>query len=741
MKPLFIWLLAAISLYAQTPVTGPLTNSELRSSPVNVRATFPFPPHIVIDNYAQFPSSSSGLTDTQLRATPVPVSGSLTVGGTITISNASIAVTQGGSWATSVTNFPATQAVTGTFWQATQPVSIASMPITPVTGTFWQATQPVSGVFFQATQPVSIASMPTTPVTGTFFQSTQPVSIASMPSTPVTGTFFQATQPVSIASNTPDVTDRVGRLLGHVTVDNSSFAVTGTFFQATQPVSIASMPSTPVTGTFFQATQPVSLASVPSHAVTNAGTFATQATLAAETTKVIGTVNISAGQTIAATGTFWQSTQPVSIASMPSTPVTGTFWQSTQPVSLSIVPLPTGASTLAEQQTQTTSLQLIDDAVYADDAARSKSLLLAGVLDDVSTVAITENNAGYLRMSSRRALLVEGVASGTAFPVTGTFWQVTQPVSGTFFQSTQPVSLTTLPALTASSAVIGHVIADTGSTTAVTGTVTANATLSAETTKVIGTVNVAAAQTIATTNAGTFAVQAAQSGTYTVQPGNTANTTAWKVDNTAAIALNTGTRSATTQRVTIATDDTVALTANQSMNVSQINGVAPLMGNGITGTGSPRVTIASDNTPFSIKETDQTAVTNSPIGNVSLGTSLGKTNVLKTGVLVTTATTADQVILTYTVTAGKTLYVLCYDLSMSLTVAAVTPVSGNVSLESPAATKLDTNRLASVGGMTMMAQQYSEPIPIAAGTVIRFVCTPTIVTSTTWAVSFAGYEK
>ena len=35
-------------------------------------------------------------------------------------------------------------AVTGTFWQATQPVSIASMPSTPVTGTFWQATQPVS---------------------------------------------------------------------------------------------------------------------------------------------------------------------------------------------------------------------------------------------------------------------------------------------------------------------------------------------------------------------------------------------------------------------------------------------------------------------------------------------------------------------------------------------------------------------------------------------------------------------
>lgn len=38
-----------------------------------------------------------------------------------------------------------------------------------------------------------------------------------------------------------------------------------------------------VTGTFWQATQPVSLASVPSHAVTNAGTFAVQATLQAGT--------------------------------------------------------------------------------------------------------------------------------------------------------------------------------------------------------------------------------------------------------------------------------------------------------------------------------------------------------------------------------------------------------------------------------------------------------------------------
>jgi hypothetical protein len=40
---------------------------------------------------------------------------------------------------------------------------------------------------------------------------------------------------------------------------------------------------------------------VGSHAVTNAGTFAVQATLAAETTKVIGTVNVAAAQSIAVT--------------------------------------------------------------------------------------------------------------------------------------------------------------------------------------------------------------------------------------------------------------------------------------------------------------------------------------------------------------------------------------------------------------------------------------------------------
>ena len=60
------------------------------------------------------------LTDTELRATPVPVSG------TVAVTNAGITTIAG--------------AVAGTEMQ----VDVLTMPTTAVTGTFWQATQPVS---------------------------------------------------------------------------------------------------------------------------------------------------------------------------------------------------------------------------------------------------------------------------------------------------------------------------------------------------------------------------------------------------------------------------------------------------------------------------------------------------------------------------------------------------------------------------------------------------------------------
>jgi hypothetical protein len=192
------------------------------------------------------------LTDTQLRATAVPVS--------------------------------------GTFWQATQPVS------GPLTDTELRATAvPVSGTFFQATQPISgtVSVSGSVSVTGTFFQATQPVS-GTVTANAGTGTFAMsavslplpsgaatsAKQPALGTAGTAsaDVLSVQGiASMTALKVDGSAVtqpvsgtvAVTGTFWQATQPVS----------GTFWQATQPVSAASLP--LPSGAATSAKQDTLAA----------------------------------------------------------------------------------------------------------------------------------------------------------------------------------------------------------------------------------------------------------------------------------------------------------------------------------------------------------------------------------------------------------------------------------------------------------------------------
>lgn len=81
----------------------------------------------------------------------------------------------------------------GPYWQSVQPISIASMPTTPVTGNFWQMVQPVSGTFWQSVQPIS----------GTVnvgnFPFIQPVSIATMPSTPITGSVSVSNFPAAVA--------------------------------------------------------------------------------------------------------------------------------------------------------------------------------------------------------------------------------------------------------------------------------------------------------------------------------------------------------------------------------------------------------------------------------------------------------------------------------------------------------------------------------------------------------------
>lgn len=91
-----------------------------------------------------------------------------------------------------------------------------------------------------------------------------------------------------------------------------------------------------------------------------------------------------------------------------------------------------------------------------------------------------------------------------------------------------------------------------------------------------------------------------------------------------------------------------ALAANQSVNVSQINGVTPLMGNGATGTGSHRVTLSNDNTiPTGWPTAANQTIVNTWAGGVlgamaNYGTSPGAVLVPGVNAFVTNANTNGQ---------------------------------------------------------------------------------------------------
>lgn len=212
----------------------------------------------------------------------------------------------------------------------------------------------------------------------------------------------------------------------------------------------------------------------------------------------------------------------------------------TQPISAASLPLPTGASTSANQSTEITSLQLIDDTVNGLNTAFSKALAIGAQLDDTSTTAATEDNVAPLRMTAQRALHTN--LRNNAGTEVGT--------SGAPLR-TDPTGTTPQPA--------------------------------------------------------------SQSGTWTVQPGNTANTTAWKVDG-----------SAVTQPVSAASlplPAGAATSANQATiitNLGTIDAGIPAALGQTTQSASMPVTIASDQTTIPVKATIKSG---GVFGNLSVGTS------------------------------------------------------------------------------------------------------------------------
>jgi len=120
--------------------------------------------------------------------------------------------------------------------------------------------------------------------------------------------------------------------------------------------------------------------------------------------------------------------------------------------------LPTGASTLAEQQTQTTALQLLDDAVYVDDADwtndTSKHLLVGGVYQSTPHT-VTDGDVSPALMDANGRLIVAATDNGGTLSVDDGGGAITVDgtvgVSGTVTVdgsgSTQPVSNAGLTAL------------------------------------------------------------------------------------------------------------------------------------------------------------------------------------------------------------------------------------------------------------------------------------------------------
>lgn len=357
-----------------------------------VSATNPLPVTGVI--------ATGGLTDAQLRATPVPVSAAslplptgaateATLSDIETDVDAILSTQTDGTQVTAVNNFPAVQPVSGT-------VAVSNFPATqPVSGTV-TANQGTGGVSAwkvdgsAVTQPVSAAALPLPAGASTSAnQATGNASLASIDTKltaplsvtgPLTDTQLRASAvPVSAASLPLPSGASTSALQ---TTGNTSLASIDS--KLTSPITVTG----PLTDAQLRATAvPVSAASLP--LPTGAATEATLATRLADAT-FTARIN-TLGQKTSANSTpvviaSDQSAVPisgsVSVSNFPATqPVSGTVtanqgtggasaWKVdgsavTQPISAASLPLPTGASTSALQTTGNTSLASIDGKLPA----------------------------------------------------------------------------------------------------------------------------------------------------------------------------------------------------------------------------------------------------------------------------------------------------------------------------------------------------------------------------------------
>lgn len=106
-----------------------------------------------------------------------------------------------------------------------------------------------------------------------------------------------------------------------------------------------------------------------------------------------------------------------------------------------VVPLPTGAATAANQTTEIASLQEIDNIVHAAGEALVEFAAIGGQLDDVGTVTPAEGQTGALRITSARGLHINLRTAAGTELGTAGAPIRTDPTGTT----TQPISAASLP--------------------------------------------------------------------------------------------------------------------------------------------------------------------------------------------------------------------------------------------------------------------------------------------------------
>ena len=241
-------------------------------------------------------------------------------------------------------------------------------------------TQPVSGTFWQATQPVS-GTVTANAGTGTF---TISGAVTNTVLSVVGGGTEATAQRVTIANDSTGVLS-VDDNGGSLTVDNG-----GTF--AVQAAQSGAWNITNISGTVSLPTGAATAAKQP--ALGTAGTASTDVLSVQGIASMTALKVDGSAVTQPVSGTFWQATQPVS----------GTFWQATQPVSGTVTAnAGTGTFTISGAVTNT-----VLSVVGGGTEATAQRVTIA---TDSTGVLSVDDNGGSLTVDGTVAATQSGTWS------------------------------------------------------------------------------------------------------------------------------------------------------------------------------------------------------------------------------------------------------------------------------------------------------------------------------------------